>query len=80
MTSTIPLSDAERFYAWRWEIDRLMISDFAITISDGGIDDIDLRRHWETCMCAAEFVEWFGIKYDLIPVTEWRATSTLRVE
>jgi hypothetical protein len=57
-----------------------MISGYAITISDMGIDDIDLRRHRKTWMRAAEFVEWFGIKYDLTPIEEWSATSSLRTE
>lgn len=62
---------SKRFSTWRREVDRLMNSEYAITIGDAGIDDTDLRKHWETRMHATEFVGWFGIKYDLTPVAEW---------
>jgi hypothetical protein len=48
-----------------------MNSEYSITIIDAGIDNTELRKHWETWVCAAEFVEWFGIKYDLTSVAEW---------
>lgn len=59
-----------KFTAWKAEADQLMSSKYAISIVDAGIDDIELRKHWET-WSAAEFVEWFGVKYDLTTVLEW---------
>jgi hypothetical protein len=61
----------KRFSTWKREVDRRMHAEHAITIVDAGIDDSDLRKHWETRESATEFVEWFGRKYDLTPVAEW---------
>lgn len=62
---------SKKFSTWRREVDHLMVSEYAITIVDAGIDDTELRKHWETRTHATEFVEWFGIKYDLTPVAGW---------
>jgi len=40
---------------------------YVITINDAGIDDEFLKTHWEMKQSPYEFVEWFGIKYDLDP-------------
>jgi len=61
----------KQFSMWKREVDRLMLSEYAITIDEAGIDDAALQRHWETWKHAKEFVEWFGIKYDLTPVSAW---------
>jgi hypothetical protein len=61
----------KEFSAWKREADQQMHAEYAISIVDAGFDDGDLRKHWVTRVSAAEFVGWFGTKYDLIPVAEW---------
>jgi|tagenome__1003787_1003787.scaffolds.fasta_scaffold20290914_2 hypothetical protein len=70
MTIGTQLPRSKKFSIWKCEVDRLMHSEYAITIIDAGIDDTELRKHWETRMYATEFVQWFGTKYDLTPRTE----------
>jgi hypothetical protein len=71
MISRTQIPRSKKFSTWRLEVDRLLNSEYAITIVDAGIDDTVLRKHWETQVRAAEFVEWFGTKYDLTPVAKW---------
>jgi hypothetical protein len=52
------------FAKWRVAVKRLK-EIYVITISDAGIDDEFLKSHWEMKQSPYEFVEWFGIKYDL---------------
>ena len=61
----------KRFSTWKREVDRRLHAEYAITILDAGMDVSDLRKHWATQVPAAEFVGWFGTKYDLTPVAEW---------
>lgn len=53
------------FAKWRVAVDRRLNDIYVITISDAGIDDEFLKSHWEMKQSPFEFVEWFGIKYDL---------------
>jgi len=55
------------FPRWRNAVDRRLKALYVITIDDGGIDDEMLRSHWQMKQSPYEFVEWFGIKYDLDP-------------
>ena len=50
-----------------------MLDIYVITIDDSGVDDEYLTPHWEMKQSPYEFVEWFGIKYDLTPRSdlEW---------
>lgn len=53
------------FVEWRKATDERMFEVYAITIDDSGVDDEYLMPH--------EFIEWFGMKYDLTPRSdiEW---------
>ena len=55
------------FAKWRSVVNRRLKEIYAITIDDAGMDDGFLTSHWEMKQSPNEFVEWFGIKYDLDP-------------
>jgi hypothetical protein len=55
------------FTKWRVAVNRRLKDVYVITINDAGIDDEFLKTHWEMKQSPYEFVEWFGIKYDLDP-------------
>ena len=57
------------FSDWRREVDGRLVSDYGITIEDSGVDDNYLKPHWKMKQSPYEFVEWYGIKYDLDPVS-----------
>jgi hypothetical protein len=58
------------FAEWRRAVDERMLDIYVITINDSGIDDEYLMPHWQMRQSPYEFVEWFGIKYDLTPRSE----------
>jgi hypothetical protein len=55
------------FAKWRSAVNRRLKEIYAITIDDAGMSDEFLTSHWKTKQSPYEFVEWFGIKYDLDP-------------
>jgi hypothetical protein len=55
----------ESFVDWRNGVDKRMFDVFVISIVDAGIDNVQLKSHWEMRQSPYEFVEWFGRKYDL---------------
>jgi hypothetical protein len=55
------------FAEWRTAVDERMLDIYVITIEDSGVDDEYLMSHWRMKQSPYEFVEWFGIKYDLTP-------------
>jgi hypothetical protein len=54
---------------WRTAVNDHLSAIYCITIEDAGFDEEYLIKHWESDEAALEFVEWFGNKYDLDPVT-----------
>lgn len=58
------------FTDWRKAVDKRMLDIYVITIDDSGIDDEYLMSHWRMKQSPYEFVEWFGIKYDLTTRSE----------
>ncbi|MEA2891436.1 MAG: hypothetical protein QOI05_2229 [Bradyrhizobium sp.] len=58
------------FAEWRKAVDERMPDIYVITIDDSGVDDEYLMSHWQMKQSPFEFVEWFGIKYDLTPRSE----------
>ena len=73
MTNRKQFSENETFAIWSDEVDRLMKSEYAITIDDAGIDRTQLYKHWKTWAEAREFVAWFASKYDLTGLVEWKS-------
>ncbi len=57
------------FDKWRAVVDSRLHQIYAISIVDSGVDDDYLKHHWELKQSPNEFVEWFGNKYDLDPVS-----------
>lgn len=55
------------FQEWRTVVNDRLLDVYLISIEDAGIDDEDLTPHWEMKQAPYEFVEWFGLKYDLDP-------------
>jgi hypothetical protein len=62
-TTSMPYSD------WRTTVDEQLSAIYYITIEDAGFDEDYLIMHWKSDESALEFVEWYGNKYDLDPVT-----------
>jgi hypothetical protein len=62
------------FSEWRKAVDERMLDIYVITIDDSGVDDEYLMSHWQMKQSPYEFVEWFGMKYDLTPRSdlEWK--------
>jgi hypothetical protein len=58
------------FSEWRRGVDEKLVLEYGITIEDAGIDDEYLIPHWQMKQSPYEFVEWFGIKYDLTSRSE----------
>jgi hypothetical protein len=54
---------------WRTVVDERLQEIYCITIEDVGFDEEYLIEHWQSDESASEFVEWFGNKYDLDPIT-----------
>ena len=44
---------------------------YGISWNDASGDSEPLERAQEAGQSPADFVDWFGTKYDLIPVSEW---------
>lgn len=57
--------------AWVTEVDRLMLEEFCIDLSDAGADREDVFRYWKFEVSPADFVDRFGEKYDLIARDQW---------
>jgi hypothetical protein len=55
------------FAKWRVAVDRRLRDIYVIGINEAGIDDEILTTHWKMKQPPYEFVERFGIKYDLDP-------------
>lgn len=56
---------------WLQDVDRIMKRDYCIDTSDAGADSEQIIRYWKSGHTAAEFVDWFGEKYDLITREQW---------
>jgi hypothetical protein len=52
---------------WRIAVCQRLYEIYCITIEDAGFDEGYLTAHWQSNEQPAEFVEWFGNKYDLDP-------------
>jgi hypothetical protein len=55
----------EGYLSWRAAVDRQLDEDYCITIADAGFDEVYLHRQWTSNETPADFVQWFGNKYDL---------------
>jgi len=64
--------------AWVAEVDRIMLEEFCIDLSDAGADRADVLRYWKADQRPDEFVDWFGEKYDLITRDQWDPFSIAR--
>ena len=62
-TTSQPYSD------WRNAVDERLQKIYCITIEDAGFDEDYLIRHWQSSETVPEFVEWYGNKYDLEPLS-----------
>jgi hypothetical protein len=57
---------------WKTAVNKRLVAIYGITIVDSGVDDDYLTVHWEMKQSPYEFVEWFGTKYDLDPISSYR--------
>ena len=53
------------FAKWCEAVNHRLQNVYMITIEDAGIDEADLKSHWETEESPYDYVEWFALKYDL---------------
>ena len=56
---------------WVNEVDRIMMDEFCLDMSDAGADLEQMIRYWKSEQTPAEFVDWFGEKYDLLTRDQW---------
>lgn len=56
---------------WRIAVERQLHQIYCITIADAGMDEEYLIDRWSSIEEPLEFVEWFGIKYDLDPIPSY---------
>jgi hypothetical protein len=59
----------EPYGEWCNSVDNRLREIYCITIEDAGLDEDYLMKHWQSDETPLEFVEWYGEKYDLDPVT-----------
>jgi hypothetical protein len=64
-TSTIGKS----YRDWRDKVEYRLHQIYCITIEDAGFDEQYLKDHWRSNEAPFDFVEWFGNKYDLAPIS-----------
>lgn len=57
--------------AWVKEVDRILLEEFCIDLSAAGAHRDDVLRYWKFEESPADFVDWFGEKYDLITRDQW---------
>jgi hypothetical protein len=60
------------FSFWKRVVDRRLHKIYCITLVDVGVDDEMLKSHWEMKQLADDFVDWFGEKYDLDPISDYQ--------
>jgi hypothetical protein len=59
----------ESYRDWRDKVDKHLHQIYCITIEDAGFDEQYLIDHWQSNEAPFDFVEWFGNKYDLDPIS-----------
>lgn len=57
---------------WKSAVNKRLVAIYGMTIVDSGVDDEYLTVHWEMKQSPYDFVEWFGTKYDLDPISSYR--------
>jgi hypothetical protein len=57
------------FDNWREQVDRIFLKEYGIDLEDAGADDESLIKAFDDDETPKEFVEWFGNKYDLDPIS-----------
>lgn len=65
------------FLRWRQVVDQTLNANFAITIEDAGTSESVLEASWKSGQTPREYVSWFGKKYDLVHLDEWRTHAPL---
>ena len=56
---------------WRDAVDGRLHQIYYITVEDAGIYEECLVEHWQSNEAPLDFVEWFGNKYDLDPISSF---------
>lgn len=62
----MPDCSPNKFDLWKDDVSQAMKRKYCIDIADAGLDDNQLNSFQD--MLPEEFVDWFGKKYDLIPI------------
>ncbi len=59
----------QSYLDWRDAVDERLNQIYCITIEDAGFGEDYLVDHWRSNEAPFEFVEWYGNKYDLDPIS-----------
>lgn len=60
-----------RFEQWLARVGALLEQNYCVTLNDVGWAPDELKKFWEQGDEAGEFVEWFALKYDLEPYSQY---------
>jgi hypothetical protein len=63
-------NESQRFRQWRKTADLIMSEIYGINTEDAGLDDEWLKSYWSSGEAPKDFVDWFGLKYDLVSKRE----------
>lgn len=67
------MNDEPKPFIEYWEaVDAAMLKFFGIDTSDAGTDADLIARAQEECQTPEEFARWYGDKYDLTYIDEWK--------
>ncbi|XBQ16771.1 MAG: hypothetical protein ABL308_02595 [Oceanicaulis sp.] len=61
------------YVRWRAETDTILKDRYAIDLEDVGTEEDSLVAAWRAGESSTEYVERFALKYDLDPVSLYRA-------
>jgi len=67
----------QTLFEWITCVDRLLESNYAITLKDIGPSESDIHDNWNSGQAPTEYVKWIGRKYDLIHRKDWPTGTIL---
>jgi|GEM_PF-732551 len=68
------MTDQQISFGEYWEaVDAAMLKFFGIDTSDAGVDESLIASAQEECQMPEDFARWYGEKYDLTYLDDWKA-------
>lgn len=59
------------FHTWKSQVDTKCLTIYGITPEDGGLSEGDLKNHYSPNLTPGAFIDWYGNKYNLVPVRKY---------